>query len=53
MGHLKLNWKNIGLLTSWIMLPLSVWMILDSGKLYYLLITVWCIYRQGNLFYKR
>ena len=53
MGHLKLNWKNIGLAASWILLPISTWYAaVGQHKLTWILLIVWCIYRQGNLIYK-
>ena len=53
MGHLKLNWKNIGLAVSWILLPIGVWYAaVGQHKLTWILLIIWCIYRHGDLLWK-
>lgn len=53
MGRIRLNWKNIGLAASWILLPISTWYAaVGQHKLTWILLIIWCIYRQGDLLWK-
>lgn len=49
----RLNWKNIGLAVSWILLPISTWYAaVGQHKLTWILLIIWCIYRHGDLLWK-
>lgn len=49
----RLNWKNIGLLVSWLILPISTWYaVVGQHKIMWIAFIVWSIYRHGDLLYK-
>lgn len=52
MSKKRLNWKNIGLLASWVLMLPAILLTVHTGRLAFMWVLVWCVYRRGDLFWK-